>query len=133
MLDPLLQADPANSDAQALRIVASVDEAAVTDPFWIVPDRESAASNVMLSAARWLQSRGRHDESMEAFRAALRSNPDQPEVLADAASCTLENLFRDRAAVFAHRLDAAQQASLLQAVDQLRVAWGKVKLTQVGS
>jgi tetratricopeptide (TPR) repeat protein len=133
MLDPLLQADPANSDAQALRIAASVDEAAVTDPFWIVPNRESAASNVILSAARWLRSRGRHDESMEAFRAALRSNPDQPEVLADAASCTLENLFRDRAAVFAHRLDAAQQASLLQAVDQLRVAWGKVKTTQVGS
>lgn len=132
MLDQLLSTDSSNADAQALRIAASIDEDAVTDPFWVVPDLESAAWNVLLSAARWFRGRKRHKESLDAFEKALRHDPDRSEVAADAASCMLEDLSRDRAAVFAHRLDPEQRGNLLHAVDQLRRVWGKVKNTEMG-
>ena len=59
-------------------------------------------------------------EAKEAFRRVLLNQPDRLDVAAEIATATLEDVFQNKAAVFAHRLDAGQLAALGEAMDLLR-------------
>ena len=131
MLDELLSREPANEDALAMRIAVSVDEDAVRDPYWKVVQPAAVGWNVILSAARWYRHRGMHEEGIAAFRKALEAQPDRLEVMAEAAFYTLEHLFRDKAAVFAHRLAPSQLDELRSAVEVLGRVWDVVKHSEM--
>ena len=131
MLDELLSREPGNEDALVMRIAVSVDEDAVHDPYWKVADPAAVGWNVVLSAARWYRHRGMHQEGIAAFRRVLAAQGDRPEVMAEAASYTLERLLRDKAAVFAHRLDPSQLGDVRWAVDLLERVWDRVKHSEM--
>ncbi len=131
MLDELLSREPGNDDALAMRIAVSVNEDAVHDPYWRVADPASVGWNVVLSAARWYRHRGMYQEGIAAFRRVLSAQRGRPEVVAEAASYTLEHLLRDKAAVFAHRLDPSQLDDVRWAVDLLGRVWDDVKHSEM--
>ena len=131
MLDELLIREPGNDDALAMRIAVSVDEDAVRNPYWKAIDSAAVGWNVVLSVARWYRHRGMHEEAIAAFRRVLSAKPDSLEVMAETASYTLEVLFRDRTAIFAHRLDASQLDELRWAVDLLGKVWDRVKHSEI--
>lgn len=131
MLDELLSREPNNDDALAMRIAISIDEDAVRNPYWKAVDPTTVGWNVVLSAARWYRHRGMHEEGAAAFRRVLSVQPDNLEVMAETASYTLEILFRNKAAIFAHKLDLSQMDALCSAIDLLAKVWNGVKHSEI--
>ena len=131
MLAELLEREPGNEDALAVRIAVAFDEPGVEDPYWLTPEPQAAGWNVILSAARWNRHRGRWPSAIAEFRRALETQPDRLEVITEVATAILEDLFRGRAALFIHRMTAQQVDDFRLATALLEKAWLAAKKSEV--
>jgi tetratricopeptide (TPR) repeat protein len=131
MLDELLEREPANEDAVALRIAVAFDEPDVEDPYRFTARCNAAGWNVTLSAARWYRHRGRWSLAIVEFKRALAVQPDRLEVIAEVATAILENLFRGRSALFMHRMSTTQAEDFKLATDLLERAWATAKKSEL--
>lgn len=131
MLDELLEREPGNEDALALKIAVAFDDPNVEDPYSLVPQRRATGWNVALSAARWYRHRGIWPLAILEFKRALAEQPDRLEVIAEVATAILEDLLRGRFALFIHRMTTKQVEDIRLATDLLERAWSIVNKSEV--